>query len=110
VTQAKTLPWLPIQGAIWVIGLVILAWQGWWFPGLLILVAVSAVAQAALMFDGRRRAEKGRASKRLLPHNCPSCAGTLTLDEVRWTSSVAAACPYCGAQVEIVDDPSKLVR
>ena len=35
------MPWRKVQGAIWLIGLAILAWQDWWWPGILILVAIS---------------------------------------------------------------------
>jgi hypothetical protein len=30
-------PWRNIHGAIWLIGLAILFWKGWWWPGILIL-------------------------------------------------------------------------
>jgi hypothetical protein len=111
--QSYSLPWIPIQGAIWLVGLLILAWQGWWFPGIWILLIVSAAAQAGMMFDARRRSAQIASrteGKRLLPHNCPSCNGALQIDDVRWTSSVAATCPYCGSAVELTDDPAKLVR
>ncbi len=42
-------PWRNIHGAVWLIGLAILAWKGWWFPGILVLVAISMVLEAVLM-------------------------------------------------------------
>jgi hypothetical protein len=42
-------PWRNLHGAVWMIGLAILAWKGWWFPGILVLVAISMVIEAALM-------------------------------------------------------------
>lgn len=30
------LPWKQIQSAIWLIGLAILFWQGWFWPGILV--------------------------------------------------------------------------
>ena len=30
-------PWKRIQGAVWLIGLAILAWQGWWWPRILVV-------------------------------------------------------------------------
>jgi len=41
-------PWRQIQSAIWLIGLAILAWQGWWWPGILVLVAISGLTQALI--------------------------------------------------------------
>jgi hypothetical protein len=39
-------PWRSIHGAIWLIGLAILAWQDWWWPGILVLVALSMLLEA----------------------------------------------------------------
>ena len=39
-------PWKQIQGAIWLIGLAILFWKGWWWPGILVLVAISGLFEA----------------------------------------------------------------
>ena len=41
-------PWRSIHGAIWLIGLAILFWKGWFWPGILVLVAVSAIAEAVI--------------------------------------------------------------
>jgi hypothetical protein len=41
-------PWRSIHGAIWMIGLAILFWKGWWWPGILILVAISSIAEALI--------------------------------------------------------------
>jgi hypothetical protein len=42
-------PWRKLHGAVWLIGLAIIAWQDWWWPGILVLVAISMVLEAALM-------------------------------------------------------------
>ncbi len=42
-------PWRNLHGAVWLIGLAILAWQGWWWPGILVLVAISLLLEGALM-------------------------------------------------------------
>jgi hypothetical protein len=42
-------PWRNLHAAIWLIGLAILAWKGWWWPGILVLLALSAVLEAVLM-------------------------------------------------------------
>ena len=42
-------PWRSLHGAVWLIGLAILAWREWWWPGILVLVAISMVIEAVLM-------------------------------------------------------------
>lgn len=39
-------PWRSLHAAIWLIGIAILATYGWWWPGILVLVAVSGVYEA----------------------------------------------------------------
>ncbi|MCX6049308.1 MAG: hypothetical protein NT075_29755 [Chloroflexi bacterium] len=97
-------PWEKVQSAIWLIGLAILAWRGWWWPGILVLVAISGLTQAFLSQYVNRAAE----SKQLvytrttgLPKNCPSCGGPLDATKVRWTSDNTAICPYCGTTLKI---------
>jgi hypothetical protein len=41
-------PWRNIHGAVWLIGLAILFWTGWWWPGILILVGISALVEAVI--------------------------------------------------------------
>ncbi|MHC1782154.1 MAG: hypothetical protein AB9891_05220 [Anaerolineaceae bacterium] len=40
--------WRAVHTAVWLIGLAILAIKGWWWPGILVLVAVSALVEAIL--------------------------------------------------------------
>src|SRR5271169_6906309 len=42
-------PWRNLHAAVWLIGLAVLAWQGWWWPGILVLVGLSLVLEAAIM-------------------------------------------------------------
>lgn len=42
-------PWRNLHGAVWLIGLAILAWRDWWWPGILVLVAISLVLEGILM-------------------------------------------------------------
>lgn len=42
-------PWRNIQGAVWLIGLAILAWKNWWWPGILVLIAASGIVEALIM-------------------------------------------------------------
>jgi hypothetical protein len=41
-------PWRSLHVAIWLIGLAILAWRDWWWPGILVLVAISVLFEAYL--------------------------------------------------------------
>ncbi len=96
------MPWDKIQGAIWLIGLAILAWQDWWWPGILILVAISGLTQAGLRLylERQKKAQElHQARQTLLPDTCPSCGSPVNAGTVKWTGSTAAACPYCGNSV-----------
>jgi hypothetical protein len=41
-------PWHSLHAAIWLIGIAILATYQWWWPGILVLVAISGVYEAFL--------------------------------------------------------------
>ena len=84
-----------MQSAIWLVGLAILFWTGYWFPGILILVAISGVTQALLASMASRQEQKAaeqaalaasaRSAAMAVPPNCPTCgaaisAGSVTLD------------------------------
>lgn len=100
------LPWQRIQGAIWLLGLAILAWQGWWWPGILVLVALSGLVQGGLqLYLSRKTEEKQLAERRAewLPSTCPSCGGPLSVDTVNWTGPNTADCPYCKANLKPAD-------
>ncbi len=109
-------PWRSIHGAIWLIGLAILFWQGWWWPGILVLVAVSGVAEAlirqyapdavertvspapAIPATGPAAAPPEHRLERL-PATCPKCGGPIRGNEVKWTGSQSADCPFCGVNL-----------
>lgn len=108
-------PWRSIHGAIWLIGLAILFWQGWWWPGILVLVAVSGVAEALIRQYAPDAVEKPVAAPavpaagpaaappehrlELLPTTCPSCGGPIRGHEVKWTGPQSADCPFCGVNL-----------
>ena len=101
-------PYRNIHGAIWLIGLAIIAWQGWWWPGILVLVAFSLLFEALLMalaphaFEEEQPLAPPPAAVtmpsapltpaapvqehrlELLPLNCPKCGGPLRGHEVKW--------------------------
>lgn len=102
--------WQRIQGAIWLVGIAILAWQGWWWPGILVLVAISGVFQAVVqMYLGRKEGETAATAQAAqlaqqraawLPPTCPQCGGPINVDSVRWTGENSAICPYCNANLK----------
>jgi len=113
-------PWRSIHGAIWLIGLAILFWRGWWWPGLLVLIAVSTIAEAVIKLavpsstvpedrteevsvapppveHSEPHGTEHRAD--LLPSECQKCGAPIRGNEVKWTGSRSADCPYCGANL-----------
>ncbi|PWH19286.1 MAG: hypothetical protein DDG59_03845 [Anaerolineae bacterium] len=113
-----TEPWRRIHGAIWLIGIAILAWQNWWWPGILVLVALSSILEAILMqkvpeaFEvpsqpqpqADQTAPASPAEPPLpspyplhrLPSECPQCGAPLRPQALVWDTPNAAHCPYCG--------------
>ena len=117
-------PWRKLHGAIWILGLVILAWKDWWWPGILVLVAISMVLEAFLMQYAPQAFEKVEPPSPpspvaappvpispaqtapnhpfdLLPSVCARCGGPIRGHEVKWTGLQSADCPYCGAKLPI---------
>jgi hypothetical protein len=97
--------WAAIQSAIWLIGLAILAWQGWWFPGILVLIAVSGITQAWLQRLAVREAEQvqvqqaSRGAQAKLPSTCPVCGAPVDPAKVTWVTPTTARCPYCSSNL-----------
>ena len=102
--------WKQIQTAVWLIGLAILAWQDWWWPGILVLLAISGLVQAGIQMYLSRQSEtqqeasqaKDLAKERgeWLPSICPTCGAPLSVSTVHWTSAATADCPYCKANLK----------
>ncbi len=105
--------WEKVQTAVWLIGLAILAWQGWWWPGVLVLVAISGLTQALINRQVKKETEQGKqrtkaaaveadtAARRAtaeaaLPDACPSCGSPVIVEDVRWSGTTSASCAYCG--------------
>ncbi len=100
-------PWKSLSSAIFLIGLAILAWQGWWWPGILVLIAVSLIVEAAIQMAvpeavADEAAESLAAPKErgAMPGKCPQCGAPLSSDKVEWTSPASAKCSFCGAEVQ----------
>ena len=113
-------PWRSIHGAVWLIGLAILAAKDWWWPGILVLVAISGIVEAMLMqyVPGSVAQPASNVSPQtpspasatpafptpehrldLLPTVCPNCGGPIRGHEVKWTGLQSADCPYCGVNL-----------
>jgi hypothetical protein len=114
--------WDSIQAVIWLLGLAIIAWQGWWWPGILVLVAISVIFEAVVKKiapDAVVTVKKDDAGvyqqvaqvttvqthsqpihrSDLLPTNCPKCGAPSRGHEVHWTGDQSADCPFCGANL-----------
>lgn len=96
-----------VQSAIWLIGLAILFFTSWWFPGILVLVAISGITQALLQARARQEAQKvdvadqARAAAMAVPANCPTCGAAISANSVNWTGPTTAHCPYCKAAIPL---------
>ncbi len=122
-------PWQSLHVVIWLIGIYILATHSWWWPGILVLVAISALYEAFLrqFVPGAYIEEKPATPAApvqsttlspnisipspappaaipehridLLPQICPACSGPIRGHEVKWTGPQSANCPYCGTNL-----------
>jgi hypothetical protein len=116
-------PWRDIHGAIWLIGLGILFWKDWFWPGIIILIGLSAILEALIMlYAPQSYAEEGSAENppspappdqtapipteppvehrlELLPSICPKCGGPIRGHDVKWTGPQSADCPFCGTNL-----------
>src|SRR5512147_768413 len=77
-----------VQSAIWLIGLAILFYTGNWFPGILVLVAISGITQALLASMAKSQEQKkaeqaalaasARSAAMAVPANCPTCGAAIS--------------------------------
>lgn len=122
-------PWRTFHVVIWLVGLYLLFSRGYFFPGILILLAISALYEGLLArfaphafeyeppsIPAAESSVAGVSVEKmadltgdvpanqehhldLLPQACPSCNGPIRGHEVRWTGSRSANCPYCGTNL-----------
>lgn len=119
-------PWDSVQPVIWLLGLALLYWMDWWWPGILVLSAVSVVTQAGLEryfaqrqtsaaaeaavfaggdpqlagLDGRQATTQMALDQQRsawLPAVCPQCGAPLDVQAIRWSQPDVGNCPYCNA-------------
>lgn len=118
-------PWRSIHAAVWLIGLAILFYTGNWWPGILVLIAISGVVEALIRRYAPGAVEEEQAAQpvatpgevpvspdaapaqpvphehrlELLPSICPGCGGPIRGHEVKWSGAQSADCPYCGVNL-----------
>ncbi len=114
-------PWRPFHGAIWLIGLGILFFFGHFWPGILLLIGISMILEAAFRGSVSQWPQNAPPAPMpvpppaapipapapvapihrvdLLPTNCPQCGGPIRSHEVKWTGPQSAACPFCGSSL-----------
>jgi len=118
-------PWNGLHGILWIIGLVLLARHGWWWPGILVLIGISMIIESALSQGAPQVLDNPEPPKaapppfiypppaapapfshipvasghrvELLPATCSRCGAPIRAHEVKWTGTQSAACPYCGS-------------
>jgi hypothetical protein len=121
--------WRNLHGAIWLIGLALLIWKGWMWPGILFLIAFSAILEfvivrlvpssyveeevepsassqnsAPSVFSPPFTATAGESityHPEQLPTNCSRCGAPARGHEVKWTSPYSADCSFCGANLPL---------
>jgi hypothetical protein len=104
------MPLRSIHAAIWLVGLAILAWQNWWWPGILVLIAISGLAQALMqgyasrnkreIFQQEEAFQLDQERAAWLPSVCPNCGGPISVSTAHWTGDHTADCPYCKANLK----------
>jgi hypothetical protein len=102
-SEELPVPWQRIQAAVWLLGIAILALFDWWWPGILVVVAISGLVQGGLQLYLSRKAEEKQLAERRanwLPSLCPACGGPLSVATVNWTGPNTADCPYCQANLK----------
>jgi len=125
-----TNPWNAFSGWFWLAGLIILASNDWWWPGILILVGLSAVMSSMFKEWGDSPTFEPVAPPKpipapglppeptppqhfspvqpaltprsdLLPATCPRCGGPVRPTEVTWRGPQSACCSYCGSALPL---------
>jgi hypothetical protein len=113
--------WRSLHAIIWLAGLAVLGWTGWWWPGIFVLIVISIAYEAILRQFAPRAFEapepeappfSGPISPpppfvrehqaELLPSTCPNCGGPIRGHEVIWTGPQSADCPYCRINLPMV--------
>ena len=102
-------PWRNIHGAVWLIGLAILAWRDWWWPGILVLIALSGVVEALIMqlAPGSYVEEDKGEETPMSPAPSPPVSSPVSppakspapVAEERHPELLPSTCPKCGGPI-----------
>lgn len=102
--------WQQAEVVIWLVGLAVLAWQGWWWPGILILSAIGGIYHAVVrVYLSRQdnvkevKAQTARLDEERsvwIPASCPSCGGPINIQTLIWTGPQSGSCPYCSTNIK----------
>ncbi len=91
-------PWRNLHAAVWLIGLAILAWTGRWWPGILVLVAISMVVEGLLMQFAPQAFEKDEQVLTQSPLTTPPSPSTPSVPKHR-LELLPSVCPNCGGPI-----------
>lgn len=113
--------WQAFHLIIWGGGLYYLITRGNVWPGIFVLILVSAIYEALIRRYVPQAYEEVPQNQpavpypnvpvaaapppppehrlELLPENCPNCGGPIRGHEVKWTGPQSADCPYCGTNL-----------
>jgi hypothetical protein len=101
-------PWRNIHTAVWLIGLAILFWKGWWWPGILILVGISALVEGVIQAAVPEAVGPQPEPEAIRPESKPEEKARVPAPSVAAASApepefrydlLPAKCPGCGAPV-----------
>lgn len=107
--------WRSVHTAVWLIGLAILAIKGWWWPGILVLAAISALVEAVLPRENAKMTDIDADEDSQLESQADVISGKTAAVELETnrvekqkTSGprldlLPTNCPRCGAPLHGVD-------
>ena len=94
-------PWEQVQGAVWMLGIAVLAWQGWWWPGILVLVALSTLVEGFANVYERQEKERVIEETTIadksaaLPAECPNCGSPVDQSKLERDDDGSVRCRFC---------------
>lgn len=101
-------PWRSLHAAIWLIGIALLITYDWWWPGILVLVAISGVYEGFLQRytpeayveeSHRGSSSSVEATASLTPESAtPPDVGSTSMPEHR-LELLPAVCPNCNGPI-----------
>ena len=90
-------PWRSIHTAVWLIGLAILFWKGWWWPGILVLVGISAIVEAVIQLAVPEAVAPESKHEKKAPMPSPAVTAATAPEPQHRADQLPSTCPGCGA-------------